>query len=167
MKSFQSLTEIYRNHIKKTISARNIQPTLVGFLANDDPAAKKYAEWTAKSCKETGVNFDLIKVDKNALEKNIIEANLDKKVNGIMVYYPIFGNHLDLYLQNRVSPLKDVEGLGHIAVRNVYQNKRFMDDSNSMKSIIPCTPLAIIKVHTFIVQFICNFIDKIIRFWNI
>ncbi|KAG2214901.1 hypothetical protein INT46_007861, partial [Mucor plumbeus] len=156
MNLLQNLTEIYRNHIKKTISTRNIQPTLVGFLANDDPAAKKYAEWTARSCKETGVNFNLIKVDKDLLEKNIVEANLDKKVNGIMVYYPIFGNHLDLYLQNRVSPLKDVEGLGHIAVRNVYQNKRFMDDNNSMKSIIPCTPLAIIKILEYVDQYKTN-----------
>lgn len=119
---------------------------MVGFLANEDPAAKRYAEWTARSCNETGVRFNLIKVHKDALEPNIIDANLDKDVNGIMVYYPIFGNHLDLYLQNRVSPLKDVEGLGSMAVRNVYQNKRFMNDDSSMKSIIPCTPLAIIKV---------------------
>ena len=27
-------------------------PHLVGFLANDDPAAKLYADWTAKTCKE-------------------------------------------------------------------------------------------------------------------
>ncbi|CEP13332.1 hypothetical protein [Parasitella parasitica] len=143
----------FRNHIKKTISDLNIKPTLVGFLANNDPAAKKYAEWTAKSCSETGVNFNLIKVDKDELEKSIVEANSDKSINGIMVYYPIFGNHLDLYLQNRVSPLKDVEGLGNMAVRNVYQNKRFMDDGNSMKSIIPCTPLAIIKILEFIDQY--------------
>ncbi|KAI8640711.1 hypothetical protein BD408DRAFT_452501 [Parasitella parasitica] len=145
-----TIASSFRNHIKKTLSARNIKPTLVGFLANNDPAAKKYAEWTARSCSETGVNFNLIKVDKDALEKNIVEANLDKSINGIMVYYPIFGNHLDLYLQNRVSPLKDVEGLGNIAVRNVYQNKRFIDDVKSMKSIIPCTPLAIVKIMEFI-----------------
>ncbi|KAK4521883.1 protein phosphatase regulator [Mucor velutinosus] len=143
----------FRNHIKKTISTRKIQPTLVGFLANEDPAAKKYAEWTAKSCSETGVRFNLITVDKDTLEQNIIDANLDKDVNGIMVYYPVFGNHLDLYLQNRVSPLKDVEGLGSVAVRNVYQNKRFMDDDKSMKSIIPCTPLAIIKILEYINQY--------------
>ncbi|KAL0140225.1 hypothetical protein V8B55DRAFT_1505401 [Mucor lusitanicus] len=138
---------------KKTISTRNIQPILVGFLANEDPAARKYAEWTGRSCNETGVRFNLIKVDKDALEQNIIDANMDKDVNGIMVYYPIFGNHLDLYLQNRVSPLKDVEGLGSVAVRNVYQNKRFMDDDKSMKSIIPCTPLAIIKILEYINQY--------------
>ena len=28
------------------------QPTLVAFLANDDPAAVKYAEWAKKTCQE-------------------------------------------------------------------------------------------------------------------
>lgn len=27
-------------------------PRLHGFLANDDPAARMYAEWTAKTCRE-------------------------------------------------------------------------------------------------------------------
>lgn len=65
-----------------------------------------------------------------------------------MVYYPVFGNHIDLYLQNRVHYLKDVEGLGQVAVKNLYQNKRFFDDEKTMKTIIPCTPLAILKVYS-------------------
>ena len=28
------------------------RPTLVAFLANDDPAAVKYAEWSKKTCEE-------------------------------------------------------------------------------------------------------------------
>ncbi|KAK5633078.1 hypothetical protein RRF57_008792 [Xylaria bambusicola] len=28
------------------------KPTLVAFLANDDPAAVKYAEWSKKTCEE-------------------------------------------------------------------------------------------------------------------
>ena len=27
-------------------------PSLVGFLANSDPAARMYADWTSKTCKE-------------------------------------------------------------------------------------------------------------------
>ena len=27
-------------------------PLLVGFLANEDPAARKYAEWTDRTCRE-------------------------------------------------------------------------------------------------------------------
>lgn len=51
----------------------------------------KYAEWTAKTCAETGVEFELRKVSKMDLEEKITEANEDRLVNGIMVYYPVFG----------------------------------------------------------------------------
>ncbi|KAI7865658.1 hypothetical protein BDF14DRAFT_1729942 [Spinellus fusiger] len=140
----------FRDQIKKDIKERNVNPTLVGFLANDDPAAIKYAEWTAKTCAETGVVFELRKVDKNDLEEKITEANQDKAVNGIMVYYPVFGNKQDLYLQSCVSTLKDVEGLCHTFVYNVYHNIRYMDETETMKCIIPCTPLAIVKILEFI-----------------
>jgi methylenetetrahydrofolate dehydrogenase (NAD+) len=51
-----------------------------------------------------------------------------------------------LYLQSCVSELKDVEGLCHKFVHNVYHNIRFMDKTETMKCIIPCTPLACVKV---------------------
>jgi methylenetetrahydrofolate dehydrogenase (NAD+) len=34
------------------LSKLNFKPKLVGFLANDDPAAKMYADWSAKTCRE-------------------------------------------------------------------------------------------------------------------
>lgn len=129
----------YSNQIKKVVSQRKIKPNLVGFLANDDPAAKQYAEHTASSCKEIGLEFKLVKVDKNELKENIMKANMDKNVNGIMVYYPVFGNQMDYTLRNSVEHLKDIEGLGHHAVNSIYHGR-------STKKILPCTPLAIIKV---------------------
>ena len=37
-----------------------------------------------------------------------------------MVYYPIYGGRQDQYLQSVVSPLKDVEGLNHQFLFNLY-----------------------------------------------
>jgi methylenetetrahydrofolate dehydrogenase (NAD+) len=60
----------------------------------------KYAEWTAKTCAETGVEFELRKVTKLELEGKIDEANEDKAVNGIMVYYPVFGGkQVSIYIK--------------------------------------------------------------------
>ncbi|OBZ84649.1 Methylenetetrahydrofolate dehydrogenase [NAD(+)] [Choanephora cucurbitarum] len=140
----------FRNQIKADIKERNIHPKLVGFLANEDPAAMKYADWTAKTCAETGVDFELRKVSKMDLEEAITEANQDKAVNGIMIYYPVFGGKQDAYLQSCVSKFKDVEGLCHEFVHNVYHNIRFMDEEETMKCIIPCTPLAIVKILEYI-----------------
>ncbi|GAA5801612.1 hypothetical protein HPULCUR_007060 [Helicostylum pulchrum] len=118
----------------------------VGFLANDDPAAKQYAEHTASSCEDIGLDFKLIQVDKDALKSNIIKANSDKNINGIMVYYPVFGNHIDYTLRNSVDHLKDIEGLAHNAVNSIYHDP-------SKKKILPCTPLAIIKILEYIGQY--------------
>jgi methylenetetrahydrofolate dehydrogenase (NAD+) len=38
--------------LKTVQKATEGQPTLVAFLANDDPAAVKYAEWSKKTCEE-------------------------------------------------------------------------------------------------------------------
>ncbi|CAI9627094.1 unnamed protein product [Alternaria alternata] len=122
------------------------KPLLVGFLSSADPAARVYAEWTGKTCVENGFAFDLREVDRELLEDRLIEANNDPAVDGIIVYYPIFGNRQDQYLQQIVSIDKDVEGLSHRYIFNMYQNIRFLDPANTKKSILPCTPLAVIKI---------------------
>lgn len=45
------LTEV-KDTLKSIQKATEGQPTLVAFLANDDPAAIKYAEWSKKTCEE-------------------------------------------------------------------------------------------------------------------
>ncbi|KAL9111307.1 MAG: hypothetical protein Q9227_004184 [Pyrenula ochraceoflavens] len=105
-------------------------PHLMGILANSDPAAEQYAQWTAKTVEET-----------------ILAANVDPDISGVIVYYPIFNNRQDQYLQQIVDVAKDVEGLSHQYIFNMYQNIRFLDPEKQLqKSILPCTPLAIIKI---------------------
>ncbi|KAI9731956.1 MAG: hypothetical protein M1834_004407 [Cirrosporium novae-zelandiae] len=121
-------------------------PHLVGFLSNSDPASRKYAEWTGKTCTENGFKFSLREVDRESLEEQLLNANTDSDVDGIIIYYPIFGNRQDQYLQQITDFRKDVEGLSHRYLFNMYQNIRFLDDAQTKKSILPCTPLAIIKI---------------------
>ncbi|KAI9292142.1 NAD(P)-binding protein [Neoconidiobolus thromboides FSU 785] len=137
----------FRDEIKNTVTTKNISPKLVGFLANSDPAAKMYADWTAKTCSETGLKFELRQVDRKVLEEEVTKANQDNQVHGIIIYYPVFGDRQDQYLQSCVSEKKDVEGLCFKYVYNMYHNVRFLDEpTNERKCIIPCTPLAVVKV---------------------
>lgn len=123
------------------------KPFLVGFLANDDPAAESYANWTKKTCEEMGFEYQLRRVqNKDFLEERIIEANNDDAVDGIMIYFPVFGDAQDQYLKQVISLEKDVEGLNHTYYQNMYHNIRYLDQEKTKKSIIPCTPLAIIKI---------------------
>ncbi|KAJ5625520.1 NAD(P)-binding protein [Penicillium lagena] len=118
-------------------------PHLVGFLANNDPAALMYAQWTQK----TGFKYTLREVPCDDIEDALIAANADTDVDGIIVYYPIFNNRQDQYLQQIVDVSKDVEGLSHRYIFNMYQNIRFLDpETKRQKCILPCTPLANIKI---------------------
>ncbi|KAL4803000.1 hypothetical protein BDV18DRAFT_163527 [Aspergillus unguis] len=122
-------------------------PHLVGFLANNDPAALMYAQWTEKTCHENGFRYSLREVNRDNLEEAILAANVDADVDGIIVYYPIFNNRQDQYLQQIVDVSKDVEGLSHRYIFNMYQNIRYLDpETKRQKSILPCTPLAVIKI---------------------
>ena len=140
------VAKAYISEVTETISSFGTKPLLVGFLANDDPAARKYAEWTGRTCTATGIKFELRKVKRTELENAIVEANNDPKVNGIMVYYPVFGGGEDQYLQNTVCTSKDVEGLCHQYRYNMYHNIRYLDALEKQKCIIPCTPLAVVKI---------------------
>ncbi|KAI0047344.1 Aminoacid dehydrogenase-like protein [Auriscalpium vulgare] len=165
-------------------STRARPPTLVGILSTASAPSRSYAEFTRKQCDALGVRFVLKEVgaavsgvdgvDGDGVEEAIIEANDDAEVDGIMVYYPIFGGQQDHYLQQVVSPLKDVEGLNFKFHYNLYHNIRFLDPRTLLspatpsaatftftptttapkddvpppgtaKSILPCTPLAVVK----------------------
>ncbi|KAJ9111017.1 hypothetical protein QFC22_006613 [Naganishia vaughanmartiniae] len=161
-------------------------PRLVGILATEKEDARSYAEFTRKSCESLGIEYELRLVGPArrtlgdqpnvsiGVEEAILEANDDPEVDGIMVYYPIHGGSQDQYLQQCVSPYKDVEGLNHKFLFNLYHNVRYIspktlsaipashlpeslqankDDippPGTVKSVLPCTPLAIVKVLEFV-----------------
>ncbi|OBA23174.1 methylenetetrahydrofolate dehydrogenase [Metschnikowia bicuspidata var. bicuspidata NRRL YB-4993] len=142
-----TIAKQYTEEVTSKVKALGFKPKLVGFLANDDPAAQMYASWTGKTCESLGFTYELVKVNKNDLETAIVDANQNDDVNGIMVYFPVFGDKQDQYLQQAISPEKDVEGLNFLYYHNLYHNVRFLDaPTNEQKSILPCTPLAMVKI---------------------
>lgn len=150
-----SIAEPFRNEVKQVINEGmgGVGPRMVGLLANADPAARQYADWTAKACKRDGIRYEVWECLPEDLETKLEEANESSDIAGIMVYYPVFGaepcfygGSMDDYLRDSISMEKDVEGLCYTYRRNLYRNKRFVDEEKSKKCILPCTPLAVVKV---------------------
>ncbi|KAK6463597.1 tetrahydrofolate dehydrogenase/cyclohydrolase [Scheffersomyces coipomensis] len=157
-----TIAKPFIEEVTSGLNKLTFKPKLVGFLANDDPAAEMYANWTAKTCDSLGFTYELIKINKNDLESVLIKANNDDDVNGIMVYFPVFGDNQDQYLQQLISPEKDVEGLNFIYYQNLYHNVRFLDaPTNEQKSLIPCTPLAMVKILEYLGVY-----NKILHYGN-
>lgn len=101
------------------------------------------------SLHDSGFEFDLRRVGKEDLEEELRLANEDNKVDGIIIYYPIWPDNIaqDNYIKETVALEKDVEGLCFRHLSNMYHNARYLDPpTNLRKSILPCTPLGILKI---------------------
>eukprot|EP00927_Polykrikos_kofoidii_P071043 TRINITY_DN6737_c0_g1_i1.p1 TRINITY_DN6737_c0_g1~~TRINITY_DN6737_c0_g1_i1.p1 ORF type:complete len:366 (+),score=63.18 TRINITY_DN6737_c0_g1_i1:67-1098(+) len=145
----------FRTEIRDIIAQKygGVGPKLVGLLANNDPAARKYAEWTGKAFVADSLRFELREVNEMDLEEELERLNCDPDVQGLMIYYPVFGNRPsfhggshDEYLRDSVSGYKDVEGLSQYYRRALYKNQRWVDAACTKKCVLPCTPLAVVKI---------------------
>jgi methylenetetrahydrofolate dehydrogenase (NADP+)/methenyltetrahydrofolate cyclohydrolase len=136
----------YRAELRAEVAALPEPLTLVGVLADEHRPSRTYAEYTRKGCEDVGVRFDLRVVRRLDVEPTIRAANADAGVHGILVYYPVFGTEHDVYLRDLVEPGKDIEGLHPFWARCLYENRRFLDEAHTQKAILPCTPLAILKL---------------------
>jgi methylenetetrahydrofolate dehydrogenase (NAD+) len=87
-----TIAKKFIDEITERVSNLDKPPKLVGFLANTDPSAEMYAEFTKKTSLECGFRFETRRVKKEDLEDAIMEANEDKDIDGIMVYFPVFGD---------------------------------------------------------------------------
>ncbi|KAH9174515.1 NAD(P)-binding protein [Lactarius sanguifluus] len=165
-------------------------PKLVGILATASAApSRSYAEFTRKQCAALGIAFELREVGEDAgVEEAIIDCecgHLCRWDHGVLPdfregagsplapssrhgAYSIRWARQDHYLQQIVSPFKDVEGLNYKFHYNLYHNIRHLEPKSllasspslaaaapltndavpppgTVKSILPCTPLGVVK----------------------
>ena len=134
----------FRQEIRQDVQSIGKNLNLVGFLCSKEGPSRTYAEYTNKGCQDVGIHFDLRSVERVDLESAIQDANSDANVHGMIIYYPVFGTEHDNYIKDLVHCSKDIEGLSSYWIRKLYENNRV--DSHGKKSILPCTPLAIVKI---------------------
>ncbi len=141
------VTHQFHLEIKNEVSKLDEPLKIVGFLSTDGCASHTYAQYTKLACEEMGMIFELRELRKAELEAAISHANDDDTIHGIFVYYPLFNNEQDVYIRDQVDPSKDVEGLCQYWTSKLYANDRFAVDGDKVrKAILPCTPLAIVKL---------------------
>ena len=109
---------VYRDIVNEiNLITKKIQrpPSLNIILIGDNPSSITYVNNKLKKCNEIGIRGNLIKKPKNIDELSVLniinEFNRDEKVDGIILQLPI-PNHLnERILIEKISPLKDVDGL--------------------------------------------------------
>jgi methylenetetrahydrofolate dehydrogenase (NADP+)/methenyltetrahydrofolate cyclohydrolase len=136
----------FRDAVKKEIIEDGLQINIAGILATSDPASITYCNYARSGCEDVGINFKLINADPDSVVRILSEVNSDNNIHGIFIYYPIWGDVRDGDIRDTVSHQKDVEGLTSYWIRKLYANERFDGEERQHKAILPCTPLAIIKL---------------------
>ena len=121
-------------------------PRIVGLLSQQDGPAATYAHHAQRTCAKVGIELDLRNVEAHEVEQAIGAANTDSAVDGLFLYYPLIDRARDRWLRELVDPRKDVEGLHSFWSRQLYENQRYVDADQKIRSILPCTPLAILKL---------------------
>lgn len=152
------VAEKYREEIRTALRGAERRPRLVGFLCTDDPGCVRYAGTTKKLCTALGMDFEAERFEKEDLDKKIAEVNRDQCIDGVMVYYPIYGDaEKDKRIMTLISADKDVEGLNPVHVGNVYSNVRSAGEGKP--AIIPVTPISIIKILEYIGVYVGKYPD--------
>jgi methylenetetrahydrofolate dehydrogenase (NADP+)/methenyltetrahydrofolate cyclohydrolase len=140
------LASSFRDEIRDEVARLPEPLRLVGLLSAEHGPSATYAEYTRKGCDDVGIRFELRRVRRLDAEAELRAANEDPGVHGVLIYYPVFGTEQDRYLRDSVDPGKDIEGLHSFWARCLYENRRALDASGARRAILPCTPLAVLKL---------------------
>jgi methylenetetrahydrofolate dehydrogenase (NAD+) len=139
----------YVEEVRAEVAKINSPIKVVGLMARNDAPSMAYARATRRKFDEVGIDYELRPVARLDLETAIEQANHDPGVHGIFIYFPIFHNEQDVYLRNLVDYRKDIEAGTHYWTGKLYANERHAVDADpSQKAVLPCTPLAVIKLLT-------------------
>ncbi len=149
IRDYLAVSNEFTRELKLAIETLKSSIKVVGLIATNDKPSLAYARATQKKFSELGIEYDLKSIPRLELEEEITRLNADASVHGIFIYFPIFFNQQDDYLRNLVDFRKDIEAGSQYWTRKLYQNDRFATDLDSTKkALLPCTPLAIIKILT-------------------
>jgi methylenetetrahydrofolate dehydrogenase (NADP+) / methenyltetrahydrofolate cyclohydrolase len=110
---------------------------LTAILIGSSPAAELYAKRQAETCQAVGIGYRLLTLPADADAKTVIatidQLNQDASVTGIMLHLPL-PKHLNATeVQNRIAPIKDVEGVGATNLGYILTGQPLL---------VPCTALA-------------------------
>ncbi len=118
------------------------QPCIALVRVGEDPASVSYVKKKEKTAAEVGIAGRVIlppaDITQAALEGIIDQLNADPAVDAILVQSPMPRQLDELKIFRRLSPDKDVDGLGTMNLGKVAQD----DDSG----FVSCTPLGIMEL---------------------
>ena len=140
----KAIAAAIREEVKAEVAAlrqRGIVPKLAVILVGDDPASVMYARSKEKACKNSGIDFELIRFPHDASEEEVLarlaELSQDASVHGIMVELPLPSHIGKDRVMMAVDPDKDVDGLSPVNRGRMFTRK---------DGLFPVTPQSCIEI---------------------
>jgi methylenetetrahydrofolate dehydrogenase (NADP+)/methenyltetrahydrofolate cyclohydrolase len=122
--------------------------TLCAILVGDDPISQTYVSMKQKDCAEVGIDSKVHRINDLPLEereqeliKLIGSLNDDPKTHGILIQMPFPKTVREERVFEKLSPLKDVDGLTPQNLGKLLRHEYTFD-----RSLIPCTPKGVINL---------------------
>ena len=133
--------KIILDEIKEEVNCLFVKPKLVVVQVGNDEASNVYIKQKKNMCEYVGYGYEHIKLDNDVTTDNIIEVieklNNDNSVNGILVQLPL-PKHIDTNMVvNKISYLKDVDGLTDINNGMLFHGK---------DTLYSCTPYGVMEL---------------------
>ena len=118
------------------LADKGIVPGLAAVLVGDDPASHVYVNGKERDCQAVGMKSYGVRLDADVtqaeLHAQLDRLNADEQVSGIIVQMPL-PPHLDaIAAQERIDPIKDVDGLHPVNAGRLLRGDPFL---------VPATPL--------------------------
>jgi methylenetetrahydrofolate dehydrogenase (NADP+) / methenyltetrahydrofolate cyclohydrolase len=118
------------------LAGNGVVPGLAAVLVGDDPASHVYVNGKERDCKAVGMQSLGARlpadVSQEELHAEVDRLNADPSVSGIIVQMPL-PDHLDaVAAQERIDPVKDVDGLHPVNAGRLLRGDPFL---------VPATPL--------------------------
>ena len=135
----QILEEV-RAEVSELLS-RGITPKLSVILVGDDPASVLYARSKERTCRKSGIDYELLTFAEDVREETVLEElrelSADKSCHGIMVELPL-PRHMDKErIMMGIDPVKDVDGINPINRGQMFTKK---------SGLFPVTPQSCIEI---------------------
>lgn len=118
---------------------RNVRLNVI--LVGEDPASVTYVRNKENDCAEVGIASRVHRFSEDAPQKELArlveELNADEEVSGFFIQLPL-PYHIDqMELLSRISPEKDVDGLGPLSAGRL---------ALGLPGLLPCTPHGVLQM---------------------
>ncbi|TFF98282.1 MAG: bifunctional 5,10-methylenetetrahydrofolate dehydrogenase/5,10-methenyltetrahydrofolate cyclohydrolase [Promethearchaeota archaeon] len=142
-KTAEELNSELKRKISELTSKSSIKPTLATILVGNDPASEVYIRIKHRTCKELGINSEMIRfketVNANTISETIKRLNQDPQIHGILLQLPLprgLKQNTDKLIQ-QIKSKKDVDGFSFLNRGQLFYKQ---------ETLAPCTPKGILKL---------------------